>query len=87
MVFILLQHFIGNDGILREIKWLNKPKDTLEKDLYQWQWIPFGYDTINLTFKSSSNTSTEFEEGKINFDHLSCTFYYFQESFRLNRLK
>jgi hypothetical protein len=87
MVFILVHHFIGDEGILREVKWLNKPNDTPEKELYQWQWIPFGYDAINLTFKTSSNTGRVFEEGKISFDHLGCTFQYFQKSFRLNRLK
>ena len=50
-MFKMLHHFIGDDGILREIKWLNKDKGTPKEELFEWQWIPFGYEPIKLTYK------------------------------------
>jgi len=86
-MFKILHHFVCDDGILREIKWLNKEKDAPPEELYEWQWIPFGYDPIKLHFKLASGSVRKFEEGSLNFDHMSATFTYYNKSFRLNRSK
>lgn len=80
MAFKILHHFIGDDGVLRNIFFFESKEE-------QWQWIPFGYEPINLTFKSASGNTRTFEEGRVNFDHMGCTFHYFQKPFRLNRSK
>lgn len=86
MAFKFVHHFIGEDGILREIKWLDIPDDTT-KEQYQWQWIPFGYEPIILTFKTSTGNTIMFEEGSVNFDLEGCTFHYLNKSFQLKRYK
>lgn len=87
MVFKIIHHFIGEEGVLREIKWLNKDKDTPKEQLYEWQWAPFGYDLIKLTFKSMPPTTRKFEEGSVTFDHISCNFRYYNNTFKMKRTK
>lgn len=87
MVFKILHQFIGDEGVLREIKWLNKDKDTPKEELYVWQWTPMGYDPIKLTFLSSTGTSRRFEEASLTFDHISGTFTYYNKTYRLQRSK
>jgi len=87
MVFKILYHFIGDEGILREILWLNKGKDVTKEKLYEWQWSPFGYEPIKLTFKSMSGSTRRFEEGTLTFDHIGGVFTYYGQTFRLKRSK
>ena len=66
----------GGPGILREVKYLNKPENTPKDELYQWEWLPNGTSgsVIPLTFVSSSSDtlgenmcSRMFKEGKLVF--------------------
>lgn len=86
-MFKILHHFIGDDGVLREIKWLDKEKDAPKEEVYEWQWSPFGYEYIKLTFKSMTSNCRCFNEGSLTFDHMSGLFTYRGETFRLNRSK
>lgn len=86
-MFKIIHHFIGDEGILREIKWLNMDEDATEDELLEWQWVPFGFDPIKLTFKSAAGNTRRFEQGSLTFDHMSATLIYYDRTFSLNRSK
>lgn len=85
MTFKIIHHFVSEDGVLREIKWLDNKEDILEDGI--WQWSPFGYEPIQLHYKTGQLGTRHFEEGSLTFDHLGCTFTYYTTVYRLNRLK
>jgi hypothetical protein len=86
MTFKILHQFISEEGILRNIRVLqNKNKNKDEDEV--WKWIPFGFDPIQLHYKSGGGNTRKFDEGNVTFDHLGATFSYYGKSYRLNRTK
>lgn len=87
-MFKIIHHFICDEGVLREIKWLNKDENTTKEELYEWQWLRFGEQNIEkLTFESSNNNTRSFKEGRVVFTHLGCSFSYYSQTFQMTRLK
>lgn len=80
MTFKILHQFISIEGILRNIRFLEN-KDEV------WQWIPFGFNPIQLKYKSVGGNTRNFDEGNIIFDHLGATFMYYGKTYHLNRTK
>lgn len=86
-MFKIIHHFIGDEGILREIKWLNKDQDTPKEELYEWQWLRFGSREIEkLSFESANGNNRYFKEGTIAFTHLGCHFSYLGQTLQMTRL-
>jgi hypothetical protein len=85
MTFKIIHHFVSEEGILREIKWLNVSKDTPKEEMYQWQWSPFGFEPVTLHYKSCVSNIRKFEEGNLSFDHVGATFIFYGRAYRLNR--
>jgi hypothetical protein len=81
-MFKILHHFACDYGILREIKLLNE-----ESNNTLWQWMPFGYDIIELNPKFSSGNMKRFDSGNLIFDSKNATFTYENTTFNLKRLK
>jgi hypothetical protein len=89
-MFEILHLFIGDDGILRQIKWLDRKDTDNEEEIYNWQWLPFGSDVVvlkNLDKSKSTKTSLYFDYAHVVYDNLRCTFTYNSESYLLNRSK
>jgi hypothetical protein len=90
-MFKILQIFVGDNGILRQIKWLNKNEDIEpEEEIYNWQWLSFTRDIVslrNIDKSKSTETSIYMDHAHIQYDNLRCTFTYYSEIYILNRLK
>ena len=87
MTFKILHHFVSDEGVLREIKWLDVAEDAPKSNLYQWQWLPFGHANVDLTFKSSAGSTRVFEEGSLVFNHTKGTFTFYDDTFILKKVK
>ena len=61
MTFKIVYHFMGDDGILREIKWLNNEK-------YEWQWIKFGENVKKFEVVQCQDCLRIFKDGTFKFD-------------------
>lgn len=82
-MFEIIYHFISEDGIVRYIKWLDKRTD----NLYQWEWIPFGYNTIQLSVKTSTDGIIFFDQGSLKYDQISGLFKYYDKTIIMHRSK
>ncbi len=87
MTFKIIHHFVSEEGVLREVKLLNVDKDIPKEEKFQWQWNPFGYDPIQLQYKSGVGNTRRFEEGVLTFDNIGAVFTYYAKTYRLNRSK
>jgi hypothetical protein len=82
-MFEILYHFISEDGILRYIKWLDKRSE----NLYEWEWLPFGYNTVKMLVKSSGDSMIFFDQGSLKYDRTSGIFKYYDKTFDMFRSK
>ena len=68
MTFKIKYHFVSDEGILREIKWLGKSKDTPKHELYEWQWLKYGEKNKKLEVVQCKDCIRVFTNGSLNFD-------------------
>lgn len=80
-MFKILYQFICEEGILRNILFFEN------KDENIWQWIPFGFDNIDLHYNSGNGNTIKFDEGSLTFDHLGAIFKYYGKLYNLKRIK
>jgi len=80
----VLHSFKNDNGDwLREIKHLNLPEDAPKNMVYQWEWIPNGWEPIPLTFVSSGENSRQFMNGFVIFDLNKAWFNFRNNVFKL----
>ena len=86
MTFKILQHFICNEGVLREILFLNE--NETEKNINQWQWLAFGYEKITLQYNYQNDNVKFFDKATLkNIDYNTITFIHNNKNYILNRTK
>ena len=86
-MFKILYHFVGEEGVLREIMWLNKDINSPKEELYEWQWLPFDSSLVKLKVSSVSDSMRQFEGGSLSYTHIDGTFLYLGRTYKLNRTK
>lgn len=86
-MFKILYHFVGEEGVLREIMWLDKDTNSLKEELYEWQWLPFGSSMVKLKFRTESENVRHFEGGSLVFTHIDAKFTYQGKTYILSRSK
>lgn len=82
----ILNQFVCKEGILRNIEYISKPFETETPDTI-WQWMPYGYNNIKLTYENSVDNTVKFIEGVLEYDTIGCKFTYFGKEFEMKRTK
>lgn len=90
-MFEIIYHFIGEEGILREIKWLAKSAHNInmesKENTYEWQWMKHGEKYETLVYIDTKEGVRIFKDGKLTFSKTKGQFEYKDKIYELERMK